>query len=365
MGVLAIRGIRVAGIAAAVPQARRRLEEDGASIPVEEREKLIRTIGVRERRIAPPDICTSDLCYAAAVRLLDDLGVAPDSIDGLIFVTQSPDYELPATACMLQAALGLPDSTAAFDVNLGCSGYVYGLWLGSQIVASGGAKRLLLLAGDTSTRRMAPDDRSVFPLFGDAGSATLIERDETAGPLVFSVGTDGRGFETIIIPSSGFRQPRGATSAERVPEADGIARAAQDIHLNGPEVFNFTLRRVPPLVQDVLKAAGWTVDDVDQAIFHQANAFMLRHLGKRLKLPEAKLVLAMERFGNTSSASIPLAMVEALGPTLSKTGQRLLLAGFGVGMSWAGLAFETGPIPISPLVELDTAPALAAFARSR
>jgi 3-oxoacyl-[acyl-carrier-protein] synthase-3 len=365
MGILNIRGVRLAGIAASVPEARRRLEDDGAAIPAEEREKLMRAIGVRERRIAPPEICTSDLCYAAATRLLADLAVDPVSVDALIFVTQSPDYELPATACVLQAALGLPDTAAAFDINLGCSGYVYGLWLASQIVAAGGARRLLLLVGDTSTRRTAPEDRGVFPLFGDAGSATLLERDKTAGPLTFSVGTDGRGFETIIIPSSGFRQPRSSETAERQAEADGVARAAQDIHLNGPEVFNFTLRRVPPLVKEVLTGAGWTIEDLDHVVFHQANAFMLRHLGKRLAVPEAKLVLAMERFGNTSSASIPLAMVDALGPALTASTQKLLLAGFGVGMSWGALACETGPLTISPLVELAAPMALGERARSR
>ena len=294
------------------------------------------------------------------MRLLEELGWARDSIDGLIFVSQSPDYELPATACTLQARLGLPDRCAAFDVNLGCSGFVYGLWLGSQIVGGGGVKRLLLLAGDVSTRRLAPRDKSVRPLFGDAGTATAIELSPGAPPMTFELGTDGTGYGSIIIPASGFRQPRNAETKTLVAGADGIERSAENIYINGAEVFNFTIKRIPPLVEALVAAAGKSRDQYDHFVFHQANAFMLQHLAKRLKIPAEKFVLAMESVGNTSSASIPLAITMALRESLAEKPRELVLAGFGVGLSWAAasLTLDRPAVPALVVVPDDT-PAMA------
>lgn len=360
MASIQIQGVRIAGIAAAVPEGTRGTADDAALFGAEEMEKTAKAIGVRSRHIAPPQLCTSDLCHAAAVRLLDELGWARDSIDGLIFVSQSPDYELPATACTLQARLGLPDRCAAFDVNLGCSGFVYGLWLGSQIVGGGGVRHLLLLAGDVSTRRLAPRDKSVRPLFGDAGTATAIEFAPGAAPMAFELGTDGTGFASIIIPASGFRQPRSETTKTLVAGTDGIERSAENIYINGAEVFNFTIKRIPPLVETVIANAGRSREDYDHFVFHQANAFMLQHLAKRLKIPAEKFVLAMENVGNTSSASIPLAITLALRESLAAAPREMLLAGFGVGLSWAAasLTLDRPVVPALVVVPDDT-PAMA------
>ncbi len=361
MATIQIQGVRVAGIAAAVPEGTRGVADEAAIFGVDEMEKTAKVIGVRSRHIAPPQLCTSDLCHAAAVRLLDDLGWARDSVDGLIFVSQSPDYELPATACTLQARLGLPDRCAAFDVNLGCSGFVYGLWLGSQIVGGGGIRRLLLLAGDVSTRRLAPHDKSVKPLFGDAGTATAIEFSPGAAPMAFELGTDGAGFASIIIPASGFRQPRTDETKALFAGADGIERSAENIYINGAEVFNFTIKRIPPLVETLMASAGKTREQYDHFVFHQANAFMLQHLAKRLKIPTEKFVLAMETVGNTSSASIPLAITMALRESLAEQPREMLLAGFGVGLSWAAasLTLDRPVVPALVIVPDDT-PAMAA-----
>ncbi len=360
MATIQIQGVRIAGIAAAVPEGTRDITDEAALFGADEMEKTARAIGVRSRHIAPPQLCTSDLCHSAAVRLLEELGWSRDGIDGLIFVSQSPDYELPATACTLQARLGLPDRCAAFDVNLGCSGFVYGLWLGSQIVGGGGIKRLLLLAGDVSTRRLAPHDRSVRPLFGDAGTATALEFSPGAAPMAFELGTDGTGYSSIIIPASGFRQPRSADTKKQVAGADGIERSAENIYINGAEVFNFTIKRIPPLVEALMTTAGKSRDQYDHFVFHQANAFMLQHLAKRLKIPPEKFVLAMETVGNTSSASIPLAITMALRESLEEKPRELLLAGFGVGLSWAAasLTLDRPIVPALVIVPDDT-PAMA------
>lgn len=361
MATVQVRGVRVAGIAAAVPEGVRTVEDEAAIFGLDEMEKTAKAIGVRTRHIAPPHLCTSDLCHSAATRLLAELDWPRETIDGLIFVTQSPDYELPATACTLQSRLGLPDGCAAFDVNLGCSGFVYGLWLGAQIVGGGGIRRLLLLAGDISTRRLAPKDKSVKPLFGDAGTATAIEFDADAGPMTFELGTDGAGFGSIIIPASGFRRPRSEETRRSAVGADGIERSAENIFINGAEVFNFTIKRIPPLVEAVMAKAGKARDDYDHVVFHQANAFMLQHLAKRLKIPPEKFVVAMETVGNTSSASIPLAIVMGLRGQLAQGPKEMLLAGFGVGLSWAAASLTLDRTIVPPLVTVpDDTPAMAA-----
>ncbi len=348
MATIRVTRTRIVGIASALPEAVRTVADEAPSLGAEEMAKTARSIGVQQRHVAPPALCTSDLCFAAAKKLLQDLNWDPQTVTGLIFVSQSPDYELPATACTLQHRLGLSDQCAAFDVNLGCSGFVYGLWLGSQIVTGGGIQRLLLLAGDISTRRLAPQDKSVIPLFGDAGTATALAFDPDAAPIDFELGTDGSGAAAIIIPASGFRQPRTAATKERHPGPDGIARSAENIYINGAEVFNFTIKRIPPLVDRVIAAAGRTKEDYDYFVFHQANAFMLQHLGKRLKLPPEKFPITMETVGNTSSASIPLALTMALSAELGKTPKQMLLCGFGVGLSWAAASLVLGPLVIAP-----------------
>ena len=361
MASIELNGVRIAGIASAVPEGIRSVEDDAQLFGLEEMQKTSKTIGVRSRHVAPPQICTSDLCHLAANRLLDELGWERDSIEGLIFISQSPDYELPATACTLQARLGLPDRCLAFDVNLGCSGFTYGLWLASQIVAGRGVKRVLLLVGDICTRRLAPRDKAVIPLFGDAGTATAIEFDENAAPMQFELGTDGTGYKAIIIPASGFRIPRTAETKQFEPGPDGIERSPENIYINGADVFNFTIKRIPPLVEAVMAKANLGRDDYDHFVFHQANAFMLQHLGKRLKIPNEKFVIAMDTVGNTSSASIPLAMTMTLREKLIAGPQQLLLAGFGVGLSWAACSVKTGPLVMPELIVMpDAAPAAAA-----
>jgi 3-oxoacyl-[acyl-carrier-protein] synthase III len=355
MASISLTGVRIAGIASAIPEGVRRWQDDAVLFGTEEMEKTSKAIGVRRRHVAPPQICTSDLCHAAATQLLDALGWDRATVNGVILVTQSPDYELPATACTLQSRLGLPDSCIAFDVNLGCSGFTYGLWLGAQIVAGKGVRRLLLLAGDICTRRLAPRDKSVIPLFGDAGTATAIEYDEGAGTTFFELGTDGTGYRSIIIPASGFRIPRSTETKQLAPGSDGIERSLENIHLNGPEVFNFTLKRVPPLIESLMRQAGLERGDYDHFVFHQANAFMLQHLAKRLKLPPEKFVIAMDDVGNTSSASIPLAMTLALRPSLVGHARKMLLAGFGVGLSWAAASLDVGPIVMPELIVLPDA----------
>jgi 3-oxoacyl-[acyl-carrier-protein] synthase-3 len=348
-----IRGVRIAGIASAVPaEATSPLQTAGpAGISPEEAQKIANMTGVHKRHVASSSCCTPDMACAAARRLLEDLNWEPESIDALVVVSQSHDYALPATACILQDRLGLSRACAAFDMSLGCSGYVYGLWVCSGIVA-GGARRVLLLAGDTMSRTCSPQDRSTAVLFGDAGTATALERDANAPDMTFVLGTDGSGKEFLIQPDSGFRNRATPGSFERRSTADGSLRGPLDLYMDGAEVLAFTLRRVPPMVAEALSASGWALNEVDAFVPHQANQFMLQHLGRRLKIPAGKMVLSLDEFGNTSSASIPVSLSCRLGERLRQEQMKLILAGFGVGWSWGAATVTCGPMVMPEVIYL-------------
>lgn len=348
MAVSKVSGVRLAGVASAVPEQKRHFSDLAAAFGEEEVRKISESTGVVERHIAPPGMCTSDLCYAAAERLLAETGWERDSIDALIFVSQTPDYVLPATACTLQRRLKLSKRCAAFDVGLGCSGYVYGLWVASTLLAGGGLRRALLLVGDTSNFTLSPADRSVALLFGDAGTATALERGD--GAVTFALGTDGAGRDNLIIPAGHFRTPRSPETARCTPREGGNARSDENLYMNGAEIFTFTLREVPGLMKSVLAESGFTAEATDAFVFHQANKFMIDYLVKRMKLPPEKVPVVLQRYGNTSSASIPLAMSDALGARLRQGRMRLVLGGFGVGYSWGAAAMDCGPMAMPEVV---------------
>jgi 3-oxoacyl-[acyl-carrier-protein] synthase-3 len=356
MAISRIRGVTLAGLSAAVPRQIRTLEDDALVFGREEAEKVCASTGVRRRHVVPEGMCASDLCWHAADRLLDDLGWERASIDGLIFVSQTPDYLLPATSCTLHQRLGLGKHSLAFDINLGCSGYVYGLHVGCSLVAGSGVRRLLLLVGDTITRIVSPEDRSAALLFGDAGTATALERGDSEEEILFELGTDGSGHGELIVPAGGFRLRHSAATARRAPCPDGNVRSPQDLHMNGAEIFAFTLREVIPLMRSIMAAARWDVDAVDAFVMHQANSFILQHISRRLGLPGEKVVLDLAEHGNTSCASIPLALTRVLSGGLARGGMRLILAGFGVGYSWGGAALQCGPMVVSDLLQLDASP---------
>lgn len=338
------------GIASAVPAKREGEAELAAVFGEKDARRLVKGIGIKERRI-DRNLCTSDLCFEAAKKLMDELGWEPSSINHLVFVTQSPDYKIPASACILQERLGLSTNCSAFDINLGCSGYTYGIWIISKLLEPG--QRALFLAGDVIIN-VSPFDRAAVPLFGDCGTATAIEcpLSEDGTEIALVGGTDGSGYSNIIIPTGACRLPRSTATAERKNGPDGILRSDDDFYMNGPEVFAFAIREVPPLLQRCMALKGWDKDELDAVVFHQANAFMLSTIASKLGIPMSKVPMSIERFGNTSSASIPLTLTVCLRETLQKGGAKLLLAGFGIGWSWAALALQPGPLVMPELIEV-------------
>ncbi len=336
-----------------MPRATRTLDDDAAVFSREAVEKLSASTGIVNRRWASEDLCTSDLCEAAARQLLESLDWEPSSIDLLVFVSQTGDHQLPATACLLHGRLGLGKSAAAFDIGLGCSGYSYGLLSAASMMQSSDIKRALVLVGDTTSRIIGPEDRSVVPLFGDAGTATALERDDSAEPMHFVTGTDGTGAGSLIVPAGGARIPRTAETSQRTEREGGNIRSDEDLYMDGVSVFWFTLREVPPLVSELFEHSQTNPDDVSAWVLHQANGFMMEHIRKRLKAPAEKFVVDLKDWGNTSSASIALAMTTSLRDRLASEPMVLLLAGFGVGLSWSSAIIRTdGRVVAPPLVEV-------------
>ena len=318
-----IEGFRIAGVATCAPvRVVDNLSPDLGFDPGEVR-KVVAMAGVRERRVVDPGITSADLCFEAAERLLEKLGWARESITGLIFVTQSPDYWLPSTSCMLHLWLGLSEHCAAFDLGLGCSGYPYGLYVAASMLRSGGHQRILMLHGETPSRFVSPDDQATALLFSDAGSATALEL-APGGCGYFCLHTDGAGHAGLIIRGGGFRDPRPADPRHMFLQMDGAA------------IFNFTLARVPPLIRDALALSGRAVDQVDAYVFHQSNRFIMKHLMKKCGLPEARVPMTIEDMGNCGGPSVAITMTRAL-PAQRDAVQTLMLLGHNLYVPCGGL----------------------------
>ncbi len=351
MAIFCTKNTQIVGISACVPK-QATSNHNYAHIPAKERELLIKTTGIESRRVATGEQCTSDMCFEAARTLLKSALWSPESIDVLIWVSQSPDYHLPATSIILQDKLGLPKTSLAFDINLGCSGYVYGLSVMANMLQGGQLKRGLLLVGDKSTSGTSYQDKSTYPLFGDAGTATLLEYSESAAPMFFNLQSDGSGKNAIIIPDGGMRNPLSDDSFVVKEYEGGLVRHRKHLWLDGLEVFNFSLREVAPNVNALLSHLGHDIDNYDYFVFHQANKLMNESIRKKLRLPPEKVPYTLPKFGNTSSASIPLTMVCELSGALSAGKHRLLLSAFGVGLSWGSASVETKHLICPLLIEI-------------
>lgn len=350
MALTQIHHVSIRSISAAVPR-HVYYTKDYDYISLTERLLFIKNTGIEERRVAPADMTASDLCYASALEVMKNLGWDNSSIDALIFITQSPDFFIPASAIILQKKLGLSKHTIAFDVNLGCSGYVYGLYIVGSMLQSGQIKRAILLAGDKSTLSTCYKDKSTYPLFGDAGSATALEYDITAPPMYFNLQTDGSGEDAIKIPHGGSRYHIQPDTFEEIEIEPGIIRSKRHLQLLGADIFNFALREVSPNAHQLLEYAQHSIENIDYFIFHQANYFMNESVRKKMKIPIEKVPYSIQKFGNTSSASIPLTIVTELREVLGSP-KKLFLSGFGVGFSWASALVQTQDIQIHTLIEI-------------
>jgi 3-oxoacyl-[acyl-carrier-protein] synthase-3 len=351
VSLFSITQVSISGLSACVPK-QVAANQDYPWLNERERNLLIKTTGIANRRIAPPEVCASDLCFEAAQKLLEALHWEKEDIQILIFVSQTPDYQTPATAIILQERLGLPKSCLAFDINLGCSAYIYGLSVVGSLLANMRGKKGLLLVGDALSKVISEKDKSVAPLFSDAGTATALSWDNQAAPMYFNLQSDGNGYQAIIIKDGGGRNPFTHQSFQHNEALNGIIRSDSQMALNGTEVFNFGLREVAPNVEALMTHTNQKVSDIDYFVFHQANKLMNDRIKNKLQLPDEKVPYSLYDYGNTSSATIPLTMVTQLQTQISHEPLTLLLSGFGVGLSWGSALVQTKPIVCLPIIEI-------------
>ena len=352
MSYLSLHNVKISGISACVPK---KIEEVSSFnlFSKEDAENFTKTTGVERKRKANDSICSSDLCLAAAEKLIKDLHWQKEDIDCLVFVSQTPDYILPPTSTLLQERLGLSTNCYTLDISLGCSGWVYALSVISSLLSHGSMKKGLLLAGDTILKLSSERDKSTYPIFGDAGTATALEFTENKDDVLkFCFNTDGAGYKTIMIKDGGFRNPVNEESFICHTISEGIERRNLDLILEGMDVFAFGIAQAPKSVKTLTEHFEIDIERIDNFYFHQANLFMNEKIRKKLKLPEDKVPYSLKDFGNTSCATIPLTMVTKSMDKLKNGKYSNIACGFGVGLSWASVYFPTDHIVVSELQEI-------------
>ena len=352
MGLLQFNNVGISGLAAAVPRKVINNYDPNLYFSEEEVKEVIEKIGVKERRFVDQYTCSSDLCFAAAEKLISEMELNREEIDLLIFISQTPDYRMPATSILLQERLRLPTSTVAFDINLGCSAFLYGLTIAFSMLSSGGFRKALILDGETRSKVYSLKDRKTGFLFGDGGVAALVERKDVFRKSWFSLNSDGSRENLIKIPAGGYRKMSSfETVTEKVIDEYGNIRSEEQGYMNGADVFNFVIREVPRDFNRLLDFSAVELNSIDYFIFHQANSYINGFLAKKLKLPLDKIPSTIEKYGNTSSVSIPLTIVSELRGKLSGR-KRLLLSGFGVGLTWGDALIDVEDCYITEIVEV-------------
>ena len=348
MATITFHGVGIKALSACVPPDIVYNKDLGYLIPEEEIEKTINNIGIEQRRIAADDVMASDLCFKAAQQLMADNDIDPLSIDVLLFMSQTPDYRIPATSCLLQHRLGLPRETLCFDISLGCSGYLYALSTAFAYASMEGVNRVLLLDGETFSKIVNRRDKVDWPLYGDAGTATLIEKGDY-GDSTFMFYTDGSGANALKI-HAGMRNPITPESCVEREQEEGNIRSDLEVFMDGMDVFNFAISKVPKSIKALLKETDKTIDDVDYLVFHQANRFMMDFFVKKLKIAPERVPYCISKYGNTSSTSVPLTISSELAGKLDGT-HTMLLSAFGAGLSWAAALMQMNNCKVSPVIE--------------
>lgn len=352
MTVLKYNGIGITAMAGAVPKRIVNNLQYTDYFPQDVVKKVVAKVGVLERRFADMATCSSDLCFAAAQKLFLDNNVDRKDVDLLVFISQTPDYRMPATSVTLQHRLGLKSTCIAFDINLGCSAFLYGLSVVYGLMQSGTIKKALLLDGETRSKVYGPRDRRSAFIFGDAGIASLIECNEKFGTSCISLNSDGSRANLIMIKSGGYRHMSSIESLqERVVDEYGNMRSDEQGYMKGDDVFNFVIEEIPKDIRNVLSEVNMSIKEIDYVVFHQANNFINSYLARKMKLDPQKVPHTIEKFGNTSSVSVPLTVISELKDKLNGE-KKLLMSAFGVGLTWASGIIPFVNTRISDLVEV-------------
>lgn len=343
----------ILGLAAVLPETRLTNEDIARTFGERETASAVKMSGIRERRVTNAKQHASDLALTAAERLLQNKEFDRSLIDLLIFVSQTPDYRIPTTASVIHGKLGLLETCATFDVNQACSAYPYALGIAHSMIASGVARYALILNADTLTKLIHPKDRSLVVLHGDGAAATLLGPCESGGGLEgFVLGTDGTGAKHLVVPAGGSRLACGPESAIERTDTAGCIRTDENLVMDGPAVFHFSVYKVPEAIEAAIKKLGLALDDIDLVVLHQANKTMMEMIYKRLHVPVDKRFFCLENMGNSSGPSTPIALAEAWRQKRIRPGSRTLMCSFGAGLTW-GVAVIKWPEDASPVSDLD------------
>ncbi len=340
MAVAKTKHTKIKGVSVTLPKNKMSVLDLGNdNFPKEEIETIVKGVGAKYLYEADENYTASDLCFNSAEKLINDIGWNKDSIDGLIFVSQTPDYIAPATSCILQDRLGLPKTCVSLDINYGCSGFISGMFMANQLIETNTCKRVLVLIGDTLRRLSSKLDKGLYFILSDAGCAIAVEKTNSENRMITTMFSDGSGYKDLIVPAGGARLPKSEETGKMVEAEEGNVRCLDNYYMHGMNVFSFAIKKVPLAINDILEKINWEKKDVDYYFLHQANAYMVKYIAKRAKIDIDKCPINIDKYGNTSGVSIPLLLTDMF-DKYKNDRIKAILCGFGVGLSWGCIATE-------------------------
>jgi len=352
MAILKTQNVKISALCCALPGDERDVYQVGRGFFEDETiRKTTEPIGVEKLYFADEGQTASDLCFFAAKHLIEKTAIAAEEIDGLIFATQTPDYPAPATSCILQDRLGLTSDCFTMDINAGCSAFVDAYFIAANMIQGGACRKILILIGDTLRRNISPGDKGLTFIISDAASAVLVERTGETIPSTTIVKTRGSGFESLIIPAGGSREPVSDETGEMQVDGDGSKRSLEDMYMNGMDVFTFAVKEVPVIIKEVAELHEIDVDDIDYFLLHQANAYMLKFIAKRAKIPMEKMPVNISKYGNTNGSTIPFLICDLAGSELSSP-RDVIFSGFGIGLSWGAAVTRLGGFSSADIIRV-------------
>jgi len=343
------RNKRISAILSVVPAEEQRFDEECVNYGLTEgkAQKLKKMMGLDRHRIAPPGVCSSDLCLHGLRKLLADGVLKKEDIGALLFISQTPDYRLPPTSNVLQGKLGLSHEVVCMDINQGCAGFLVGLMEAFLLLDILTLPKVVLLNGDTCSKQLDKRNRVSYPLVGDAGSVTVVERTATENPIFMSLKMDGSRYQALLVPGGGYRMPSSPETLASHEAEPGVVRNLEQVHMDGAAIFNFTLEDVPPQIEEILSFSGNTRDSIDVFTLHQPNEFIVKQLAAKMRIPNEKIASnIVGTYGNCSSVSIPLDLAHNYGERLERGVARVCLSGFGVGLTWGAMVMDLGPLAV-------------------
>ena len=349
---------KISAIVSVVPKEEYRFDDEFPAFKLtpEKAKRFKKMMSLDRHRIAPPDVCSSDLCQYGLEQLLKDGTLKKEEIGALVFVSQTPDYFMPPTSNVIHGKLGLGHDVICLDINQGCAGFLLGLVQAFLLLEISALPKVVLLNGDVCSKMMDKCNRISYPLTGDAGSVTVIERCEAENPIYMDIKNDGSRYKAILVPAGAFRTPATAETIKLHEVEEGVVQREQHIHMDGAAIFNFTMNSVPAQVDEMLAFSGDTRESIDWFLFHQPNPFILTQMAEKMKIPAAKLPNnIVSLYGNCSSVTIPLNIALNCGEQLREKSLRVCFSGFGVGLTWLTMVMDLGPLPVCKIVDYERA----------